>query len=150
MNWRELVADAAGPDADVQFRDPATPEQLERVETDLGIVLPSSLTELLLESNGIRCGIEIFSTQQLIEENRSMRTTPDFRDLYWPFDDIVFFAAEGNGDLFGFKAIGGNAEKWCFSVFEWDHETDSRTYVGGHLHSFLDQWLRQARIGRGR
>ncbi len=128
----------------VQFEQPATLEQLGDVEDSLSVVLPTALKDLLLETDGVvfPYGRTVFSAARLIEENVTMRTTGEFKELYWPFDGILFFADDGNGDLFGFKALGGNAQDWCFSVYRWDHETDSRTDVAGaHLNGFLGEWI---------
>lgn len=34
-----------------------------------------------------------------------MRNTPDFADLYMPFDHLFFFSDRGNGDLIDCRAL---------------------------------------------
>ena len=59
-----------------------------------------------------------------------------------PFDCLLFFGVEGNGDLYAFRVLRGEVQS--YAVFRWDHESDSRTAVAGGLSSFVDRWLRGA------
>ena len=115
--WRQLIVDATDTDTKPTFHDPATDAQLQDVQASLSVVLPASLRELLLESNGINFphGDRIFSTVELVEENRELRTQTDF-------DGLIFLANAG-GEFYYYK---------CDDQGAW------RTL---DLHSFLREWL---------
>jgi SMI1-KNR4 cell-wall len=53
-----------------------------------------------------------------------------------PFDPLLFFADAGNGDQFAFLWKPRRDE-----IFVWDHESDSRSWVAGSLHQYLQWWL---------
>ncbi|MFI7012147.1 SMI1/KNR4 family protein [Streptomyces sp. NPDC050145] len=119
-------------------KDPALPEALNRIEEQLGQQLPSALRELLLETDGIEddYGTEyVWSAKRILEDNASFRSQADFRDLYMPFDALMFFGDNGGGDQFAFVRTPERDD-----VFVWDHETDSRTWVAPSL----DRYLRSA------
>jgi hypothetical protein len=131
--WRERIV-AAGHRA----TGPATSESIEAAEAAVGCRLPEDLRALLLESDGVRDehGFElVFDAERVAGVNREMRTTPDFAELYMPFDPLLFFGAVGNGDLFAFRILAGEVRD--DDIFAWDHETDSRTQLSWGLERFL-------------
>jgi hypothetical protein len=131
--WRERIF-AAGHRAVA----PASAESITAAELAVGCALPDELRELLLESDGVRdqYGFElVFRASELVEQNRGMRSTPDFAELYMPFDPLLFFGASGNGDLFAYRILAGEVRD--DDIFVWDHETDSRTQVSWGLERFL-------------
>jgi hypothetical protein len=65
-----------------------------------------------------------------------LRSSPDFANLYMPFEAMLFFADAGNGDQFAFVIRDRPAD-----VFVWDHETDSRTMIAPSLATYLEWWL---------
>lgn len=98
-----------------------------------------ALVEVLLESDGITgehgLGL-VWPLRRIVADNLVFRTSPDFRNLYMPFDPLLFFADGGNGDQF--------ALLWTLErddVFVWDHETDSRTWVAPTIEQYLRWWL---------
>lgn len=40
----------------------------------------------------------LFEAAEIVSDNPTLRTCEDFRDLYMPFDPLLFFADAGNGD----------------------------------------------------
>jgi len=67
-----------------------------------------------------------------------LRTFEDFKDLYMPFDALLFVASAGNGDLFGYAVLNGAIQK--DDIYVWDHEDDSRTWVASSLKDFIKGW----------
>ncbi|MEV6729239.1 SMI1/KNR4 family protein [Streptomyces sp. NPDC051364] len=129
--WRELVAEYEGSEA----APPVDLSRLASLEEALGQPLPDALRELLAEANGItdEYGTDvIWGVDQIIEVNMAFRSEPSYRNLYMPFDPLMFFGESGGGDQFAFVRTPSRSE-----VFVWDHETDSRLWISPSLESFL-------------
>lgn len=60
----------------------------------------------------------------------------DLAELYLPFDGLLFFGDNGGGDQFAFVLRDNRRD-----IFVWDHETDSRYWVAGHLESYVTHAL---------
>lgn len=41
----------------------------------------------------------------------NMRNIVDFKDLYMPFDCLLFFTDGGNDDLFGYSILNGKVQR---------------------------------------
>ncbi|KUJ65030.1 hypothetical protein ACZ90_52790 [Streptomyces albus subsp. albus] len=134
--WRELIEHA---NDEVELSPPAQAEELATLERQLGHPIPSSLRELLLETNGVEdsYGSEIiWDASRLLNDNLTFRSNPSYRDLYMPFDHLVFFGDNGGGDQFAFPVRPLKSE-----VFAWDHENDSRFWVAPGLDDYLRRTL---------
>ena len=116
---------------------PATQAQIDEIETALGNKLPGDLTELLLEMNGDNWFV--FSTEQIIQINLSLRELNEFM----PLDGLLFFAGNGCGDYFGFPVTSDGATK-ADCVFLWDHESDSRILIAGSLEETIVKYYGEA------
>ena len=105
------------------------------------IQLPKKSLNLLNETNGVfdkfDCPL-IWSTGKIIEDNLFFRNFDDYKDIYMPFDNLMFFSDGGNGDLFGFAILNGSIQKE--DIYVWNHEDDSRTWIASSLtvHKRLD------------
>lgn len=78
---------------DAELSDPVVAKDLGGVEAALGVRLPADLSGCLAETNGASAlyGTAIlWSAAEIVERNREMRDTEDFRDLYMPFDALLF------------------------------------------------------------
>ncbi|MCS0604426.1 SMI1/KNR4 family protein [Streptomyces sp. LP11] len=129
--WRELASEYP----DVELQGPADPVALDAIEEQLGETLPVPLRELLAETDGIEAeyGTEvIWTAERILTENHSFRRNEQFRDLYMPFEPLMFFGDNGGGDQFAFVRAPARND-----IFVWDHETDSRTWVTSSLESYL-------------
>ena len=95
--WRTFIEHLA---EDYQLFPPAYPSALTRVERELQVALPEELKTLLTETNGLlgRYDEVIWSAQNIVERNLEFRRTPDFIEVYMPFDPLLFFGDAGNGD----------------------------------------------------
>ncbi|MFD0697694.1 SMI1/KNR4 family protein [Paenibacillus sp. GCM10027628] len=125
-----------------RFIEPCTEDQLLNVEKTLNVEFPMELSDLLLESDGVQdqygCDI-IWSLERIEKDNIAFRVNPDFKDLYMPFDHLLFFSDAGNGDQFAFAILNGKITK--NDIYVWNHEDDSRSWISGSLNSFINGWL---------
>lgn len=137
--WQEIVKHYSSA---IIVRGGASESAIQLAERALGVKFPSDLKTLLLESDGIEgeygLGI-VWPLDRIVEENLSFRGSADFKELYMPFDCLLFFAAAGNGDQFAFPIHAGGIHR--DDVFAWNHEDDSRTWAAPSLSKYLEWWL---------
>ncbi|BFT72356.1 SMI1/KNR4 family protein [Paenibacillus sp. P36] len=137
--WLDLIK---GLNSDYKFHAPVTEAQLLEVEDSLHVELPESLKELLMESNGVLdeygCDI-VWALERIVTDNLEFRSNDSFKDLYMPFDHLLFFSDAGNGDQIAFPILNGKVEK--NDIYVWNHEDDSRTWISTSLSSFIKGWL---------
>jgi SMI1-KNR4 cell-wall len=134
--WRERISALFD---DARLAPPATEQQIRQIERELNVVLPPELKALLLESDGIAAYYGsplVWPAAEIIEQNRLFRTNPDFVQLYMPFDGLLFFGAEGNGDQFAYRILGGQIRETSW-IYEWDHESDNRTWFASDLNEYF-------------
>jgi hypothetical protein len=141
-SWKELVQQLA-PDA--KFGPPATADAIKKVEQQMGVDLPEPLREFLREADGFfadhGCQI-IWSCADIQKQNTVFRSMPEFRELYMPFNHLLFFGEDGGGDLFAF-AIHADGKIHKTSVYRWEHETDARPLVAYWLEQYLEHRLKK-------
>jgi hypothetical protein len=138
--WRSAIEGLA---SDAEFATGATAERISATEEALGVSLPEELRSLLLESDGVRadnCADVIWSCAELVKQNIEFRSFEDFRDLYMPFDNLLFIGADGGGDQFAY-AIAADGRIPNNDIYCWDHETDGRPWFSGHLIQYLERRL---------
>lgn len=133
--WKERIQDRSGT---CEFGPPASADRIEASETELGVRLPEELRSLLAELDGARgeFGL-IWSVDRIVEENREFRRDEGLRDLYMPFDHLLFFGESGNGDRFAYP-IHADGLIHRLDIFAWDHETDSRRWFAPSLRILLE------------
>jgi hypothetical protein len=136
--WKNFVRNTS---EDYVFNEPATTKKIEEIKKKFNVELPNELLNLLKETDGVNdefgCHL-IWSTSRIIEENENLRNYEDFKDLYMPFDCLLFFADAGNGDLFAYSILNGSVQK--DDIYVWNHEDDSRTWVAPSLKKFIEWW----------
>jgi hypothetical protein len=133
--WRELVAKHFD---DAKFNSPASDADIQHVERAFGITLPDELRNLLLESNGVSAHYSsplVWTTDEMVEQNRLFREQPTFPELYMPFDCLFFFGAEGNGDQFFYRVLAGQIRET--SIYKWDHEGDDRLWFANNVADYI-------------
>lgn len=120
------------------FSPPASNDDLAAAGAALGAALPPQLRELLSETNGVEgeygLGL-VWEVGRIAKDNTWFRTNDDYRQLYMPFNGLLFFGDAGNGDQFGIS-LAGNQE-----IYVWDHEDDSRTWVAPTIMGYLESWM---------
>lgn len=84
------------------------------------------------------CGFYLACSEDSAK-NLEYRQYPGFKELYMPFNSLLFFSDTGNGDLFGYAILDGEI-RWEY-IFKWDHETDSRINVAMGLRDYFDRYL---------
>ncbi len=137
--WKTLLTSLSD---DCEFSPAGTAHDITSAESDLNLQFPSALKSLLSEANGIQGeygqGL-LWNVRQIVESNLEFRQTVDFKELYMPFDPLLFFADNGGGDQFAFRILAGKIRNE--DIFVWNHEDDSRTWVAPSLQDFYRRWL---------
>ena len=106
FTWKQFIKNLA---PTVKFGRPATERQIAAVEQALGVRFPAQLRDVLREADGVtgKNGHgPIWPLAQIKEQNRQFRTTDGFRELYMPFDHLLFFGTDVNGDQFHVRGPG--------------------------------------------
>lgn len=139
MKWRNYIESIS---KEYLFKAPATNTNITLIKKELNVELPEKLLELLRETNGIfdkyECPL-IWSTEQIVEDNLFFRNFDDYKDIYMPFDHLLFFSDAGNGDLFGYRVLNGRIRD--DEIYAWNHEDDSRTWISSSIESFVKGWI---------
>ena len=138
-SWRDRMRSLT---SKAGFADPASQISIAHAEAALSVEFPTELASLLKESNGVQgeYGLDLlWSVERIEADNLQFRTFPDFKELYMPFDALLFFGDAGNGDQFAYTILDGEVRRG--DIFVWDHETDSRTWVAPSLSVFYEWWL---------
>ncbi|MFD7227131.1 SMI1/KNR4 family protein [Streptomyces sp. NPDC059881] len=134
--WKEV---AAGAMSEVEFRAPVGAAALAEAERRLDRSLPSQLTELLMETDGMvdewGSGI-VWSLDRIVDQNLLFWSPDSFPGLYMPFDPLLFFGDNGAGDQFAFVLTPARPD-----IFVWDHESDSRLWAARELEDYLHRYL---------
>jgi len=123
------------------FSTPTTKNEIDKVESLLNVTLPQELKEIMLETNGVKGSYElglIWPLDRIINENKHYRDG-FLEEYYMPFENLVFFAESGIGDLFAFPV---SQNRVCRDdVFVWNHENDSRMWVAPSVTKYVEWWL---------
>ena len=120
MKWKQLLEQFS---PSVSCHAATHESQLVAAERELGVCFPDELRDCLLESNGIEGEYSlalVWPLDRIIEDNKQFRNNSDFKELYMPFDSLLFFGDAGNGDQFAFAIVGGKIRR--SEVFVWNHE----------------------------
>ena len=137
--WIELIKSYC---KSCEFSESADSNDIKILEHELNISLPDSLKSVLFESNGImgEYGLGLlWATDRIKSENINFRTQEDFKELYMPFDHLLFFADAGNGDQFAYPIQNNQINR--NDIFVWNHEDDSRTWAAPDLKRYFEWWL---------
>lgn len=137
--WKNTIRSVS---TQVYFKNPATEEEWMSIKEALNVDLPLDLLELFKDTNGVfdefGCPY-VWSTNQIIQDNLFFRNYDDYKDIYMPFDHLLFFSETGCGDLFGYPILNGVIQR--DDIFVWDHESDSRKWIASSLEDFLEGWI---------
>jgi hypothetical protein len=77
--------------------------------------------------------------ERIRKDNLFFRGFEDFKEIYMPFDHLLFFADSGTGDQFAYSIL--NKEIRRTDVFAWNHEDDSRKWVASSMKQYIEWWL---------
>ena len=141
--WKNL---ASSINNKCEFKSAVSASAIIRAEGILNIKLPHALKECLSETNGILGEYNlnlIWPIERIESSNIEFRENIDFKELYMPFDSLLFFGDAGNGDQFAFPILSGEVRR--NDVFVWSHEDDSRTWIAPNLQHFVE-WFLNGRI----
>ena len=134
--WSQIYQDLTSKHDYIKLNPPATPAQVSKVEETLGCILPDDIKELLLETNGDNWFV--FSTDQIVETNLSMRAL----ECFMPLDCLLFFAGNGCGDYFGYPITCEDGVRGD-SVFFWEHEYDNRIWKANNLEDIIQKYYNE-------
>lgn len=137
-DWRDFVSSLEPRSESRKLTGAANPDYLQRIESTLEVTLPDALRSLLLQTDGVEgsygLGL-VWPSARILDDNVMFRTSTDFRQLYMPFDPLLFFGDAGNGDQFAYTIRAGRVRA---DIFVWNHENDSRTWIAPDLQRYLE------------
>lgn len=154
MLWRDWISKRYVDRAEEErpeFRDGATPERLAKLETELGLPLPASLRELLLESDGVDLWMYcqnnwfkyltvVWSCDQILEKNRSLNNDPQGPGRPPDMAPPLFFANPGvDGVLFAVLVNASSpADPAVYAYSPMEHEWEIQApSLKDHLHGWV-------------
>jgi SMI1 / KNR4 family (SUKH-1) len=133
IDWHEVIS-VCFPQA--EFSLPATTSEFDAAAGALGRSLPDDLISFLRTSDGVVIdSVNLISpVAEVIDTNLYYRGDDIIAD-YMPFEHMLIFGSELNGDRFVFP-IAQRGE-YFGSVFLWNHETDCREFFAYSLLDFI-------------
>jgi hypothetical protein len=137
--WKEKIIEI---NKECTFYGGALESDLLEVEEKLNTKLPVQLKEVLLETDGVTAEYGerlIWSASEIIKHNIEFRENSDFKELYMPFDHLLFFG-DGGGDQFAYGIIDGEVKNE-YNIYRWDHETDGRCWDSFWLDQYFEKRL---------
>lgn len=89
--WIDYVKDISN---EYSFSPPASKSEINQITTELCAELPEKLLGLYNETNGVfdsfGCPL-IWATSQIVKDNLFFRNFKDYKDMYMPFNHLLFF-----------------------------------------------------------
>ncbi|MGF9947197.1 SMI1/KNR4 family protein [Priestia megaterium] len=135
--WKDLIQNTS---TECVFGEPASLEDIAAFEKLFNIQIPDELKTLLGETNGTTnsngCPL-IWSTEQIIRENLNLGER--IEDTYILFNNLLFVADAGNGDMFGYSTSEGFIKQ--NNIYIWNHESNRRNQVATSLKEFVEGWI---------
>lgn len=143
MKWQKIINEIENQLTKYQLNKPI--HKASKIALELEVEIPVELDEFYKETNGISeimdsetIGYLIWGIERVIQENREFRTIRSYKELYMPFDCMLFIGDAGNGDNFGYSIQQKRIRKT--DIFSWNHEDDSRIWVAPNLEIFVKWW----------
>jgi hypothetical protein len=124
------------------FAAPASLEALTDAETTLGCQLPTDLTQLLRETDGLSNivhGRFIWPIATLVNENRYVRTTMRSVLRAIPVESVLFFGDDGGGDMYFFFLPATTTA--TSAIYCWRHESDTYEYFAPTISVYLARMI---------
>ena len=129
-----------GEDGQVRLMEPTSAAAIRAAEQQLGLTFPEELVALLCESNGFYAlshGSFVWPIENVVKQNQAFRTHDSFREMYMPFDHMLFIGDDGGGNQYFYPIVAGAIRKQ--DIYFWNHENDSREWYAAHLKQFLKE-----------
>jgi len=127
--------------SDAIFSLPVNQTALESTERKLNLSLPFHLREILLECGSVTADCSsgvIWSISDILVRNLEFRSMDAFRELYMPFNHLLFFGDDGGGDQFAFP-IHADGKIHKPDIYRWEHETDSRSWFASDRKQYFER-----------
>lgn len=143
MNWEELVTLINNESILLKLTEPVQRKVLKTAQEELKTA-QEELKRFYEFSNGLQEYIEgvgiigevIWNIERLVKENQAYRHSEIMKEIYEPFDNILFFGDAGNGDRFGYLIDSENKN----NIISWNHENDERLLIATNLKKFVESW----------
>lgn len=140
MNWKTIIL---GHDPSAELATVVGEETIAEAERVLQVTFPPDFRSLFFETGGITAdygtGV-IWKLSDIISRNNEFRSSTEFRELYMPFDNLLFFGDDGGGDQFAL-AIHADGIVHKPDIYRWEHETDARSWFSSGLFQFFEKRL---------
>ena len=127
--------------SDASLQPAVSPDDVDAAERQLGEIFPNDIRDFLIQADGVcvdssmMCLFGINTPESFFTVQREMRESPEYSEMYQPFNNLLFFASDGMG---GFFARVREGDHWSDLVIHWDHEEDTRNeFSRGGLKGFL-------------
>jgi hypothetical protein len=133
-------------DSGAEFAPALDEAAVADAEQQLRIAFPADLRNVFFATDGLIAdyGSEIiWSLSDIVNRNSEFRESEEFRDLYMPFDHLLFFGDDGGGDQFAL-AIHADGIIHKDDVYRWEHETDARSWFASGITQYLEKRLSRA------
>jgi hypothetical protein len=140
------------------FFEPASADEIARLEEALQVRLPDELRSLLAETNGVMIASDVlksnaendaptlslvWSTAEILEENLRFRAVGEQespQNRLAPLTALLFFASEPNGDALAFRVV--NREVLDTRVVSMSHDNYHRRWeIAVSLRDYLGKFL---------
>lgn len=135
--WKDLIQNIS---TECVYGEPASIEDIEVLEKLFSIQIPKELRSLLYETNGVNDGYGcslIWSIEKIIRENLNLGDRME--DVYIPFNNLLFFADAGNGDMFGYSTSDRSINQ--HDIYVWNYENNQRAQIAPSLKHFIEDWI---------
>ncbi|GMG21627.1 unnamed protein product [Ambrosiozyma monospora] len=164
-NWYQEYC----PDAYKSLGPPITTEELQELETELGVRLPADYKESLLVHNG--GGYPLFEFSECYMDHKNVigewelmmdvledigsddcdgcdfeNDFPEIRDVFWSSKWIPF-TADGGGQSF-FIDLDPTSVGNVGQVGSYDHESGVDMFLGKNFHEFFSNYVRDIYCGK--
>ena len=134
--WKNLIKNVS---EESKFNQPASTNQIKEIEEKFCLELPSEFIDFLKETDGAEVKDAGFlSSRLIIELNVDCRTDEIYMETFMPLDCLLFIGGSGNGDYFGYSIVNGDIQ--TNSIYVWEHENDSRTWIAPSLEQLFIWW----------
>lgn len=130
--WREQID---GLTTTASFGEPASDAAIAAIATSLGQPVPDDLASILRELGTVldEYGADIvWTADKIVSENQDFRTYPDYKQLYMPFEPLMFIGDTGDGSRFAYIRQPVRPQ-----IYVWDHESDGRWFAANDMADLL-------------
>ncbi|MGI9515410.1 MAG: SMI1/KNR4 family protein [Pirellulaceae bacterium] len=151
-HWKQIV-DRIPQEQHAGLNPPASDEQLQQLENEIGFAIPVELRELLSINNGMKHlddGLypPLLSTKQMAKQQKDMleimepddEYTPDNLDECCTWVDWLLLFAESDGGGYAIDLNSGAIWDWDHDGWTFEHKADSLSEFLASTAADPDHW----------